>query len=66
MTMEARDPRFDTTLREQVRELYEDEGLSLRAVAERVDRSPSRVYALLRELGVEMRPASQRAADNGE
>jgi hypothetical protein len=45
------DPRYDHALRARVAALRRD-GLSVRAIAVRVNRSPSRVYQLLCELGL--------------
>jgi hypothetical protein len=53
------DPRTDAVLREEIRRLYVDEELSIRAVAEQVKRSPTRVYELLADMGIERRASGR-------
>jgi hypothetical protein len=48
---DERDARYDGALRERVAALRH-EGKSVRQIAEAVERSPTRVYGLLSELGL--------------
>jgi transposase-like protein len=50
-------PRYDRALRERVLALAES-GASVRAIARDTGRSPTRVYALLRECGAKTKRAS--------
>lgn len=65
MTTDERDPRYQPTLRDRARQLYES-GVSERAVADRMELSRARVRELLDESGVKRRkrgrPAARRRA----
>ena len=54
-----RHPWYDEQLRDSVREAVAD-GLSVRGIAERVGRSPTRVTALLNEMGLKTNPPNRK------
>lgn len=56
MARRERDPRFKRALRAKVRRMYEQEGLTIREIARRLDLSPGRVYVLAVQSGADLRP----------